>query len=264
MYICSVEKIGNIEIRVVGKSGNIDLSPDNYDIRQIANILQSIEDLLYPNNRKDRPLITYDIKEGSVRHIFKTPIQYIIGLSAVLGQIQLTNSIDFLDLKTARAIENIQQLSQQKNYHFEFSTSIKKNVELSINPNTNFFRTENLWVDAELYFYGILTNAGGKNKANIHLDTSDFGSITIETEKDYLEGQEQNLLYKRFGVRAFGKQNTETGEIDTKSLTLIELIDYEPKYDSNYLDLLIKKAKKNWKGIDTNEWLNNLRGEYEI
>lgn len=258
-----MEKIGDIEIRVVGKSGNMDLTPDNYDIRQIANILQNVEDLLYPNNKKDRPLITYDIEAGSVRHIFKTPIQYIIGFSAILGQIQETNSIDFLDLKTARAIENIQQLSQQKNYHFEFSTSIKKDVELSINPNTKFFRTENLWVDAEFYFYGILTNAGGKSKADIHLDTSDYGSITIETGKDYLEGQEQNLLYKKFGVRASGKQNTETGEIDTKSLSLIELIDYDPKFDSNYLDVLIKKAKRNWKGIDANEWLNNLRGGYE-
>ncbi|MFV0566569.1 MAG: hypothetical protein ACK5NB_12160, partial [Flavobacteriaceae bacterium] len=120
-----------------------------------------------------------------------------------------------------------------------------------------------LWVDAEFYFYGILTNAGGKSKANIHLDTSDYGSITIETGKDYLEGQEQNLLYKKFGVRASGKQNTETGEIDTKSLSLIELIDYDLKFDSNYLDVLIKKAKRNWKGIDANEWLNNLRGGYE-
>ncbi len=258
-----MEKIGEIEIQVVGKSGNMDLTPDNYDIRQIANILQNVEDLLYPNNKKDRPLITYDIEAGSVRHIFRTPIQYIIGFSAVLGQIQGNNSIDFLDLKTARAIENIQQLSQQKNYYFEFRTSVKQEVELSINPDTKFFRTENLWVDAEFYFYGILTDAGGKSKVNIHLDTSDYGLLTIETEKDFLEGQKQNLLYKKFGVRASGKQNTETGEVDTKSLSLIELIDYNPKFDSDYLDSLIKKAKKSWKGIDTDEWFNNLRGEYE-
>ena len=120
-----MDKIGDIEIRVVGKSGNLELKPDNYDIRNIASILQNVEDLLFPNNKKDRPIITYDIQEGSVRHIFKTPIQYIIGFSAILGQIQESNSIDFLDLKTARAIENIQQLAQQKNYEFQFTTSIK-------------------------------------------------------------------------------------------------------------------------------------------
>lgn len=257
-----MDKIGDIEIRVVGKSGNLEIKPENYDIKHIASILQNVEDLLYPNN-KNRPLITYDIQEGSVKHIFKTPIQYIIGFSAVLGQIQESNSIDFLDLKTARAIENIQELSQQKNYEFQFTTSIKKDIELSIHPNTRFFRTENTWVDAEFYFYGILKDAGGKSKANIHIDTDDYGYLAIETGQDFLMEQEENLLYKKFGVRAVGKQNLETGEIDTKSLKLVELINYNPKFDSDYLASLISKAKKSWKGIDTNEWLLNLRGEYE-
>jgi hypothetical protein len=258
-----VDKIGDIEIRVVGKSGNLELKPENYDIKHIASILQYVEDLLYPNNKKDRPLITYDIQEGSVRHVFKTPIQYIIGFSAVLGQIQESGSIDFLDLKTARAIESIQQLSQQKNYEFQFSTSIKKNVELSITPKTRFFRTENIWADAEFYFYGILKDAGGKSKANIHIDTDDYGYLAIETGQDFLMEQEKNLLYKKFGVRAAGKQNLETGEIDTKSLKLVELINYNPKFDSDYLASLITKAKKSWNGINTDEWLSNLRGGYE-
>jgi len=41
-----VNKIGGIEIRVVGKSGNQDLSPENYDIKHIAAILQNVEDLI--------------------------------------------------------------------------------------------------------------------------------------------------------------------------------------------------------------------------
>ncbi len=258
-----MDKIGGLEIRVVGKSGNLKLKPENYDIKLIAGILQNVEDLLYPNNKKDRPLITYDIQEGSVRHIFKTPIQYIIGFSAILAQIQKSNSIDFLDLKTARAIEGIQRLSQQKNYEFLFSTSIKKDVELSISPNTKYFRTEDNWVDAEFYFYGILKDVGGKSKANIHVDTDDNGYLAIETRQDFLMGQEKNLLYKEFGVRAIGKQNLETGEIDSKTLKLIELINYNPKFDSDYLNSLITKAKKSWKGIDTDDWLVNLRGEYE-
>lgn len=102
-----MEKIGDIEIRVVGKSGNLNLSPDNYDIKQIAYLLQNVEDLLYPTHKKDRPIITYDIQEGSVRHIFKTSIQAVIGFSALLSQIQSQNNIDFLELRTARAIEEI-------------------------------------------------------------------------------------------------------------------------------------------------------------
>ncbi len=258
-----MEKIGSIEIRVIGKSGNIDISPENYDIKYISSILLSVEDLLYPNNKKNRPLITYDIQAGSVKHIFKTPIQYIIGFSAILGQIAQSNSIDFLDLKTARAIESIQELSKKKNFEFQIRTSIKNDIELSIKPNTKFFRTENIWVDAEIYFYGELKDAGGKGKVNIHIDTDDFGYLAIETGQDFLMEQEENLLYKKFGVRAFGKQNLETGEIDTKSLKLLELVNYNPKFDSEYLSRLITKAKNSWSGVNTNDWLSSMRGTYE-
>ena len=258
-----MDKIGEIEIRVIGKSGNKELSPDSYDIKHIASILQNIEDLLYPNNKKDRPIITYDIQEGSVRHIFKTTIQTIIGFSAILSQVEANNSIDFLELKTARAIENIQNLSRQKNYEFQIKTSLKEDYELIINPSTKFVRTENMWAEAEFYFYGILRDAGGKNKANIHLDTQDYGYLSIETGEEFLKGREENLLYKRFGVRASGMQNIDTGEIDTKSLKLLELIDYNPKFDNTYLNNLIKKAKKSWKNINPDEWLTDLRGGYE-
>lgn len=258
-----MEKIGDIEIRVVGKSGNLDLSPDNYDIKQIAYLLQNVEDLLYPNNKKDRPIITYDIQEGSVRHIFKTSIQAVIGFSALLSQIQSQNNIDFLELKTARAIEEIQKISRQKNYEFQIKTSLEKDSELKINPSTKFFRTENIWADAEFYFYGILKDAGGKSKANIHIDTSDYGYLSIETGEEFLKEREENLLYKKYGVRATGKQNIDTGEVDTKSLKLVELIDYNPKFDNDYLKTLINKAKNNWKGINADDWLLNLRGGYE-
>lgn len=258
-----MDKIGDIEIRVIGKSGNQDLNPDNYDIKYIANILQNIEDLLYPNNKKDRPLISFNIKEGSVRHLFKTPVQYIIGFSAILTQIQANSSIDFLDIKTARAIESIQNISLQKNYEFQIKTSVSDSIELIINPSTKFFRSQNFWVDAEFYFYGILKDAGGKSKANIHIDTDDFGYLAIETGQNFLMQQEDNLLYKNYGVRASGKQNIDTGEIDTKSLKLLELINYNPKFDSDYLERLIYKAKKNWKDLDSESWLLNLRGEYE-
>ncbi|MGK0363193.1 MAG: hypothetical protein ACI85O_000237 [Saprospiraceae bacterium] len=258
-----VEKLGNIEIRVVGKSGNENLKPDNYDIKHIAQLMQNVEDLLYPNSKKERPLIAYDISEGSVKHIFKTTMQTIIGFSAILAQVQTTNSIDFLEQKTARAIESIQDLSLQKDYEFHIKTSIKEDYELTISPKTNFFRTENRWVKAEFYLYGLLKNTGGKSKANIHLDTDDFGYLAIETGEDFLKGLEGNLLYRKFGVRASGKQNIETGEMDTKSLKLIELIDYNPKFDENYLNGLISKAKNNWQGNNHEDMLTNLRGGYE-
>ena len=119
-----MEKIGFIEIRITGSKGNIELTPDNYDIREIISILENAENLLYPSDKKGRPNISYKIEEGSVKHILKTSIQYIIGFNAIIGQVNQVKSIDFLDLGTAKAFENIQGIATKRNYVFSIKTSL--------------------------------------------------------------------------------------------------------------------------------------------
>lgn len=259
-----MEKIGFIEIRIEGSKGNLNLSPDNYDIREIITMLENAENLLFPGGKKERPTISYRIEQGSVKHIFKTSIQFIIGFNAVIGQVSQSQNIDFLDVATAKAFENIQDIAQKKNYVFSVRTSLDATNELRIDNATRFYRTDAIWADAEFYFYGKLTNAGGKDKANIHILTEEFGTVTIETPRSFLEDYEENLLYKTFGIRATGKQHSETGEVDKSTLRFVELVDYRPKYDEQYLKRLRDKAKKNWLGnIDPDVWLREIRGGYE-
>lgn len=259
-----MSKSGQIIISISGSKGNIELNPDNYDIKEIMLVLESAEYLLFPNDRKDRPLISYKIEEGSVKNVFKTTLQYIIGFNAILGQINQLNNIDFLDFSTANAIEQFQGIAIKKNYNFVISTSIADSNELIINKETNLFRTESAWADAEFYFYGKITNMGGKDKANIHLVTDELGTVIIQTPKTDLERIENNLLYKNFGVRATGKQRLDTGEIDKHSLKFIEIINYQPKYDGTYLETLRKKAMNSWlSSINSEEWLKNMREGYE-
>jgi hypothetical protein len=259
-----VENIGIIEIRITGSKGNFELSPDNYDIREIISMLENAESLLYPGDKKERPNISYKIEEGSVKHIFKTSIQYIIGFNAIIGQINQVQNIDFLDLSTAKAFENIQNVATEKNYTFTIATSLENTNEVKVDTSTHYYRSETLWVDAEFYFYGKITDAGGKNKANIHISTEDLGTIRIQTPISFLEQYEQNPLYKIFGIRASGKQHSKTGEIDTSTLRFIEIVDYQPKYDEQYLQSLRDKAKKSWLGnINSDIWLKQIRGGYE-
>jgi hypothetical protein len=257
-----LEKIGQIEIRVTGKKGGLDLKPDNYDIKDIIEVLQNAEALLFPNAKKDRPIITYEIEGGSVKHIVKTTLQAIIGFNAILGQIKSNNySIDFLELPTARAFEFFQQESQRNNYKYEIGTSISDGNKIVIDKNTKFIRSEEVWVDAELYFYGEIVDAGGKNKANVHLDTKEHGFLKIDASKEALASHESNLLYRKYGVRAMGKQNVKTGEIDKSTLRLIDIIGYNPSYKEDYIKSLITKAKKSWSDVkDADEWLGNVRG----
>ncbi len=260
-----MEKIGYIEIRITGSKGNIELSPDNYDIREIINILENAEDLLFSDQKRDRPNIAYKIEEGSVKHIFKTSIQYIIGFNALIGQIQKTQSIDFLELSTAKAFENIQEIAAKKNYIFTINTSLDNSNEIKVDKKTQLYRTEAIWVDAEFYFYGKITNAGGKDKTNIHINTDEFGSITIFTPVSFFENLEENIIHKKpYGIRAVGKQHSETGELDKSSLKFVELVDFEPTYDEKYLQSLREKAKKSWlENINPDNWLKELRGGFD-
>lgn len=256
-----MDKIGYIEIKIAGSKGNLELSPDNYDIREIITILESAEDLLFPHDKKVRPVISYHIEQGSVKHILKTSIQYIIGFNAIIGQVSEVKNIDFLDLSTARAFENIQNIAIKRNYVFNISTSLGNSNEIKIDSSTRYRRAEAIWADAEFYFYGKVVNAGGKDKANIHIYTDDLGTVRIQTPISFLEKYEDNLLYKTLGIRATGKQHSETGEIDSSTLKFIELVDYFPKYDEAYLKELRNKAKRNWLGgIDADTWLRNIRG----
>lgn len=259
-----MEKIGHIEIRITGSKGNIELSPDNYDIREIIAILENAENLLYPGDKKERPIISYNIEQGSVKHILKTSIQFIIGFNAIIGQVSNIQEIDFLDLQTAKAFENLQDIAIKKDYVFSIKTSLENSNEVKVDRTTRYIRTEAIWADAEFYFYGKITNAGGKDKANIHILTADFGTIRIQTPISFLEDYEENLLYKSLGIRALGKQHSSTGEIDTTTLKFLELVDYQPKYDDLYLKRLREKAKKSWlDGIDPDSWLKEIRGGYD-
>ncbi len=132
---------------------------------------ENAEDLLFPGDKTGRPVISYRIEEGSVRHILKTPLPYIIGFNAIIDQGEQLQSIDFPDVKTARALERIQHTAVKRDYSFSIRTSLDGTSEIKIDSSTRFYRTEAIRADAEFYFYGKITSAGGKDRANIHYST---------------------------------------------------------------------------------------------
>ncbi|HMN18117.1 MAG TPA: hypothetical protein PKD03_10890 [Ignavibacteriaceae bacterium] len=255
-----MENKGYIEIRVSGFKGNLKLTPDTYDIRELSELIEQVERMLFPGERKERPLISYHIEEGSVKNIFKTTAQTVIGFSAILGQVQSLQNIDFLELNTAKAFETLQETAIKKDYSFEIGTSVSQSQLLIIDKSTFFCRTTENWVDAEFYFFGRITNAGGKDKANIHLLTDELGTLYIQTPQEFLAKAEENILYKTYVIRAKGKQNSETGEIDKQSLTFLNLIDYSSEYDEKYLETLRSKAIIWLNKINPDDWLKDIRG----
>ena len=250
--------LGEIEIHFEGKVGAQGLTPALVDIEEIREILGEAADLLFPTEkRSQRPVISYEISEGSVRHRFRTLMQSVIGFGAVIAQISHEGNLEFLHEKTAAAIESLQRVAREKDYVITLSANQQS---LRIDRTTHYERREQLWVEAEFYLYGELTNAGGKNNPNIHLDTKEHGTLRIAVDKDTLKQGQKNLLYRKFGVRAVGRQNLKTFEMDPNSLRFVDLLDHDSDYSRSYLDALVQRAAPAWADVkDPDAWLEELR-----
>ncbi len=254
------DKTGQIEIRISGRQGAFDLVPATYDVKHVIATLQHAEGLLFGSNKKERPLLTYDIQEGSVRHILTTALQAVIGFNAILGTVQQQGDIDFLQPETAQALEYFQSEARQHDYQVEVKTSVADTVTLVIDATTQYARTAASWVEAEFYFYGRITDMGGTSRPNIHLQTAEAGRVTLQTTQETLKQLEGNYLYREYGVRATGQQDLRTGEVNRQSLQLVDIVDYEARFDAHYLATLRRKAARNDWPQDPDTWLRELRG----
>lgn len=253
---------GQVTIHIEGQYGAEKLTPDNYDITLMQSVLGYAITLLDLDRRKERPVTTFHVETGSVSNVFTTSKQKAVEFASVLALVVGSSSIDQLDARTAVAFEDLQKFAIQNNFNLDISSSESKEHIVHITPTSYFRRTENLWADAEVYYYGTIVDAGGKKKSNIHLDTKD-GVIMIDADKEILTNISGNPLYRKFGVRAMAKQNIISGDIDRSSLKLIEIIEFEPKFDMAYLEKKIEASTPVWSGIDADKFLHEIReGNY--
>lgn len=257
-----MEKTATFEVIIQGIAAGGPLMPQGYDIKALRELLVEVEVLLFPNDRRERPVISYEVKEGSVRNIFRTGVQAVAQTGAVLGLVTSALTLDVLEPRTAKAIEAMQRWAQEGDLSITLRTSLANTAELRIDRNTHFMRSEASSVETEVYLYGRVVDAGGKEKPNIHLQVQGQGTHLIAATEEQLKGRSDNYLYKTMGVRAIGRQDLQTGAIEKGSLKLIELIDFEERYEENYLKRLQAKAYSWLKEIDPDQYLNDVRGEY--
>ena len=255
--ITNMNNEGNISIRIVVQFNGKAISPDNYDIRLARSVIDNII-LLLGDKDKSQPNV-YSIEEGSLVNVIKTSKQRAVEIAAMLSMFSTTLNVDALETNTSKAMNGFRELAMRNNIEFSLSTSETTDAPFYIKPDTQFIHNENVWVEAELYFFGKLIDAGGKEKSNIHILT-EFGTLTISADKDYLAGLEMNPLYKEYGVVVKGKQNILTGEIDYKTLTLIELKGFSLQFDEHYLNEKIVLASQTWDGVDVDEYILEVSG----
>ncbi len=248
-----------ISLKIEGKREGQSLHPALIDIAEIKEILGDIEDLLFPyvQDRKGQT-ISYQLKEGSILHKFIVPAVIAIAFQSIINRVIENNDLSILDKKQVAVLEKYQAMAKEKDFHFSLMTSEDSQRQIKINKNTSFKKQETIWVDTEQYIYGDIYSAGGKDNSNIHINTSDFGTLIIKTNKEQTK-KAGELLYQEVALLVKAKQNLDTGEL--KTVVLLDFENPTAQYDETELNAIIERVSPKWKDISVDEWLNEMRGE---
>jgi hypothetical protein len=256
-----MDTTGYVEIRISGQKGGIPLTPENFDISEIRELLSNFESIAFPGGKRNRPIVAYEQLNGSVIGRFKTKAQAVLAVAAILGPIKANPGLEFLELETARGIEARQTFAHSRDYNIEIRTSVEPDEQLTINRDTSYHLNADALVAADFYLYGEVSTIGGKTNPSVRIDTSEYGMLVLKTSREELQKIEQNVVYSVIGVHAKGKQSARDYEIDRQSLELVSFLEYAPKPDREYLNSLIKRASKSWDTVaDPDAWLRELRG----
>jgi len=253
-----MEEQGYIELRVTNKDKI--LTPKDIDINEVTDFISDVESFLYPNRKEkqNRPHISYDIEEGSVKHKFFLPITAVILFNGLTSEIKNRNNLDFLDYKRQSIIDKFQKKAIKEGYVIEFNNSISKESSLIIDYTTHFEMIAPTFCESEFYLYGEIYQEGGKTP-NLHISTKKYGNLTIAaTKEQIMEGEKKT--YKPYGIKVRGKKSLEDHSL--ADLELIEFILYKPVFNKSLLEKVIEKASVNWNKISNiDAWLDDIKAE---
>lgn len=250
--------IDKLRLSINDRIDNNEVSPSHVSLALLGEFQKDVSEFIKgSNNNIDSSKIIISIESGSLAFL-ATGLLTAASLWSDLETLKNTNLLSSIDPKRANVIEKW-QASAQKNPHRHYSVSDKSNMLFfTINSDSNFHKSEDIWVKVEKYLYGTITNMGGKNKANIHIDLEN-GEILppISTTQNLLAQGEQNRLYRNSLVHISAEENLRTGKL--RNLTLLSFEDHNPVYDENEFNLMVEKGTKAWSGVPLS-WLEDLRG----
>ena len=256
-----MEQTGYISIIITGKTADGNLNPKDIDIDETKELLTDVETLLFPSKseKSERPKVTYEVQEGSVKNMFYIPLAKVIMFSALMAEVGKQGSVDLLDPKAAIIIDKWQRKAQSTGRQYAIHSSIAEDTSLiTINQESQFISPQSDWVDTSLYLYGEIYEEGGLSNINLHILTDRYGKLFVKASKEQLTAGD-NKLFKIYGLWVKGKQNISNGQL--KDLELIDYLKYQPEYEELALQKLIKKASTNWKSIKNKDaWLTDVRG----
>lgn len=252
----------SIEFIVRGKNGDKPISPDNISIELLDSFTQDIQSLIKSIPEAKKENITVSIEKGSFK--IKSAL-LLIALNSFLVDIQslkATNNLNSINDKRSKIFESwLNKSKSTPNLEFEIIPFGHEGIKFNSESNINRIDSD-VWVESEVYLFGIVTDLGGASKPNIHLKTENGSIITIDCNKKDLESETENRVYKSASIRVIANQNILSGEI--KDAKFVSFEEFDETFDEEAFLESIEKGRNAWSDVsDHVEWVRNLRTDYE-
>ena len=212
-------------LRSRGEKDGEKFSPSAMPLSALEAIVSKIPDIVIGSSLKGarkgevREAMRVSISEGSLNikvAVSTTIAAILVGTSYVadmvafsnknLGEIQdATRKQALNELKTELMHEGASFIGMASQYAGvqEFNIADDDDDQAEDKPSL---------VDSDAYVMALVTDIGGKNKANVHLEIDGQRTIVAESIKKYLSDLPENLLYKKVLAHVAYKLDVATGE----------------------------------------------------
>jgi hypothetical protein len=249
-----------ITIAFVDRSSGYEATPQRVKLNSLASFASDVEAFLRGETKEiDSTQLEVAIREGSVA-IETAPILAAPRLFDDLKALSHSELLDKIDPKRRAVLERWQRTTHSaRDISFSISAPFLGNAVV-VSIDSDFHANDaDQWVQVERYVRGEIQDLGGATKANAHIRLPDGTLLRVSTDKEVLQSEKVNRLYKMAMLRVRAQYNVLTREL--RDARLVEFVEYAPSLDEDELSRLTKRGAQAWKDVpDATAWVDELRG----
>jgi hypothetical protein len=256
-----------VDFIIKGTLDDVEISPTTINFTRFNEFNRQVEEFVAgsdegTNDKLQLDTVYVQVLEGSYRLRLVLSLALVVGVESVLRVLSREDSLADLDKRRAKIVEKWQlKAHSHENLTYEIQVTRSDGREapsVRIGGDTNFRHGEQIpWVRVEKYLFGQIVDMGGAKAANVHVKVgSDI--LIVNSDRDYLRGNDKNLLYRDALLRVSAEENTRSGEL--RKMRLIHFVEYNPTFDQAALDRFAEEGAKAWADVpDGAAWVKNLR-----
>lgn len=258
---CFMEAV-SITIALHDESRGYAISPQRVPLSVLSSFTTDVQTFIRGSEKEVDPA---DVEVAVIEGSFELSMSPVFAPQLLhdIQMLQGSSDLSKIDVKRRAVMERWQSWVKTTLSRAISIASSSLDRVIIIDHNTDFRALDiEKWVEVERYIQGELMDLGGVRESNAHIKLPNGKTLTVRTDKDLIKAKTDNMVYRVVHLRIRAKYNLDTGEL--KDPSLIEFVNYAPKFDRDAFDQLARKGAEAWKDVgNAAQWVRHLRGASE-